>query len=391
MAERAGVSYGRKPRADGRWQGYVVLSRGRRRTVIRPTEAEMRAEVDRLADQRDAGREPSTGDPQLGAFLDWWVQRRRDGEIGRRPLAPSSVVRYEQLIRLQIAPTIGTIRLSRLGAGHLDTLMDELKRRRESGNTRQQVYRLLHVALTYAERRGMVARNPCHYLDAPPRDAPRARELAIEDVAAVLAVAEGHPMAALLWLGVATGARIGELLALAWTDVDLDASRLTIRRKVQHLSGIGAHVAEPKTAAGIRTMTLPAVAVAVLRTHRARQTADGRPNPLGLVFPSARGTYLNEANWRRDVWRPWKEAAKIDPATPFRQVTRKAHASLLVALGTDPETLRHRSGHTSAATTMQWYVQTIRDADEQAARKLDKALRKLASPPPKQSSKGRTG
>lgn len=388
MPDRSGVSYGRRPRADGRWQGYVVLSRGRRRTVIRPTEAEMRTEVDRLAAQRDQGREPSTDDPTLREYLTRWTEQRRDGVIGGRPLAPASVIRYERLIRLHIAPHIGTVRLSRLRAGHVDTLLDALRAARESSHARQQVYRVLSVALKHAHRRGLIDHNPCVLVDVPPRESKRQRELATDDLAAILKAARGHPKEALLWLGVSIGARIGELLALGWADVDLDAARLTIRRSVQQITGAGSVVSGPKTDAGVRTLALPAVAVAALRSHKAQQDKDGRPNPLGLLFPSARGTYLNEANWRRDIWEVWKREASIDPATPFRALTRKAHASLLVSLGIDRETLRHRAGHTSATTTETYYVQTVSGADREAAKKLDAALRKLAAPEPKRGRKG---
>lgn len=389
MTDRPGVSYGKKPRADGRWQGYVVLTGKKRRTVIRPTEAEMRAEVDRIADQRDQGREPGTTDPTVTAYLTRWIEQRRDGVIGRRKLAPETVRRYEQLARLQIAPHIGTIRLSRLRAGHIDGLLDDLRKEGASGTVRLQAFRLLHVALKHAERRGLVERNVCDLVDPPSRETEQPRELAVDDVAAVLLAAQGHPCEAMLWTAIATGCRQGELFALRWADIDLDAACVSIREKVQWLSGQGSVRSAPKTAAGVRTMALPSVAVAALRKHKAAQDRAGRPNPLGLAFPSAAGTHFQASNWNKNVWAAWKEQAKIDPTTPLRALTRKAHASLLVSLNVDRETLRHRAGHTSAATTEAYYVQFISAADEDAARKLDAALRKLVSPTPTAPKKGK--
>lgn len=390
-ADRRGVSYGKRPRADGRWQGYVTLSKGRRRTVIRPTEAEMRAEVDRLALQIETGREPGTTDPTLGAYLDRWIEQRRDGVIGRKKLAPSTVLRYEQLVRLQIAPYQGTTRVSRYRANHVDDLESALRRAGCSGTIRLQVYRLLHVALKHAERRGLIGRNPCDLVDPPVRDSVQPRELATEDVTAILQAARGHPQEAMLWTAIATGVRQGELFALKLTDVDLDAARLTVREKVQWLPGLGSTRSAPKTSAGVRSMALPAIAVSALRTHIAALAKSRRPNPMGLLFPSAAGTHYQPSNWNKNVWRVWKEDAKVDPTTPFRQLTRKAHMSLLVALGTDPETLRHRAGHTSASTTMDHYTMQISAADEAAARKLDAELRRLLSPTPKPKKRRKSG
>jgi integrase len=73
--------------------------------------------------------------------------------------------------------------------------------------------------------------------------------------------------------------------------------------------------------------------------------------------------------------------AGTDGSTPFRQLTRKARHSLLVALGVDPETLRHQAGHTSATTTMDHYVLAMSASDEAAASRLDAELRLLASRP----------
>lgn len=380
MAEaRRGVSYGKRPRADGRWQGYIALSGGRRRTVIRPTEAEMRADVDALAALLAEGREPGTGDPQLAAYLDDWIERRRDGDLGKRPLAPATVIRYEQLVRLQIAPHIGTVRLSRLTFGHVEDLLRTLRRAGCSGTVRLQAYRLLHVALKHAERRGQVNRNPCDLVDPPSRDAPEERELDTDDVTAVLQAARGHYHEALLWVAIGCGLRIGELLGLRWEWVDLDEQTLRIRKKVQHLPGLGAVESDPKTRAGRRGMRLPSIALAALRRHRDEQQHAGRRNPMGLVFPSSVGTHIQASNWYRDVWNAWKEQAGIERGVPFRQLTRKAHHSLLVTLGVDPETLRHRAGHTSATTTFAYYVETVSGADDDAAKRLDGALRRLAS------------
>lgn len=380
MPDRPGASYGKRPRVDGRWQGYVVVAGGKRRTVIRRTEAEMVAEVDRLADQRDRGRAPGTTDPQLGAFLVGWIQGRRDGTIGRKPLAPATVLRYEQLVRLQIAPTKGKVRLSKLLPITIDELLATLKEQSCSGTVRLQVFRLLHVALVYAERRGLLERNPCDRVDPPGRDAVQERELDVDAVTRVLVAAGGHPCEAMLWTAIATGVRQGELFALRIPDLDLDGAKVSIREKVQWLSGVGSRRSAPKTSAGVRTMALPAVAVAALRRHLADMAKSGRPNPLQLVFPSAAGTHFQASNWNKNVWAKWKEDAKVDPKTPFRALTRKAHHSLLVALGVDRETLRHRAGHTSAATTEAYYVQTVTSADQDAAKKLDAALRKLVTP-----------
>lgn len=375
-----GVVYGRRPRKDGRWQGYIALSGKRRRTVIRPTEAEMRRDVDALAAQLLDGHEPSTDDPTLAIYVTRWIVGRRDGTIGARPLAFETVRRYEQLLRNQIVPHIGNVRMSRLRASHIeDVLLPNLRKDGASGTVLLQVYRLLHVVLKRADRQGVVRRNWCDLVDPPIRGVEAERELDTDAVTGVLQAARGHRHEALLWTAIGTGARKGELFALRSTDLDLDRAVVHVREKVQWQTGRGSVRSAPKTKAGIRTLALPSAVVAMLRAHLARQAKGGRANPLDLVFPSERGTHLQQSNWNRYVWAAWLDAAHLDPRTTFRALTRKASHSLLAAAGVDPETIRHRAGHTSATTTFDHYVQTVGAADRAAADKLDAEIRKLAS------------
>lgn len=384
-------SYGTKPRKDGRWPGYVTLAPGKRRVVYGRTEAEMQARVDALVRMQAEGRDPPARDYTVQVYLSWWVQQRRDGVIGGKPLRPSTVIRYEILIRVQIAPEVGLVRLSRLRPSHLERLyaalaVDTDERKKSSARTRLHVHRFLHVALKYAERRGMLLRNPCDLVDPPFVEPREPRELDERDVAAILKVASGHACEAMLWVAIAGGLRRGELLALLWADVDLDKGIVWVREQVQRLTGMGQVRSEPKSRAGKRPMMLPGVALAALRDHADRQERLGRPNPLGLVFPSRAGTHFEQQNWSRDVWRPWLREAKrrkltgLPETTKFRELTRKAHSSLLVALGVDPETLRRRMGHARVDVTYAHYVQSLMSSDARAADLLDRELRKLAGP-----------
>jgi hypothetical protein len=86
--------------------------------------------------------------------------------------------------------------------------------------------------------------------------------------------AAGRPYRALVWVGCYAGPRIGELAALRWTDVDLDARTLSISRKVVEVSGHGIVEGGTKTKAGRRTVTLPRRVVAELERYRARFPSD---------------------------------------------------------------------------------------------------------------------
>jgi integrase len=111
-------------------------------------------------------------------------------------------------------------------------------------------------------------------------------------------------------LAVHTGMRPGELLALKWEDVDLEAGSLQVKRA---LSTTGEFTA-PKTKRSRRRIGLGPACVAALKEHRKVQLEKRlkRAGPWkdhGLVFPSSVGTprrrmELHRASLARSH-RPW--------------------------------------------------------------------------------------
>ncbi len=64
-----------------------------------------------------------------------------------------------------------------------------------------------------------------------------------------------------------TGMRRGEVLALRWLSVDLDGKLIRVREATrEHIQ-----VKAPKTKAGKRDLSLPAIVVQALRDHRRQQ------------------------------------------------------------------------------------------------------------------------
>lgn len=95
---------------------------------------------------------------------------------------------------------------------------------------------------------------------------------------------------------LATGARIGEVLAIRWQDIDLQAEPLTITISgtVVMERGRGAYRQDhPKTRAGFRTMKVPPFAAQTLH----RKFAAEQPNPEDMLFPSSTGTVRSPHNF----------------------------------------------------------------------------------------------
>lgn len=152
---------------------------------------------------------------------------------------------------------------------------------------------------------------------------------------------------------LATGARIGEVLALRWRDVDLKPDRptLTISATVVAVKGEGlVRQAMPKTAAGRRTIVLPRFAIDVLLRRRVEAAGS---NPHDAVFPSARGTWLAPRNVARQ-WRAVRTEAGLEHVTlhGFRRTV-----ATLIDFELRTKQAAAQLGHSSEAVTTAFYVQ----------------------------------
>jgi len=202
----------------------------------------------------------------------------------------------------------------------------------------------------------------------------------VATVAQVAALAEAiHPrFRALVLVAAYAGLRWGELVGLRVKRVDLLHGRITVAEQVTEIDG---HFTwgPPKTEAGRRTVTLPAVAAEALAEHL---SAYSQPGPDGLVFTSTEGGLLRRSNFNRRVWRPATRAVGLE-GLRFHDL-RHTSATLSIAAGASTRELMARLGHSSSAAALRYqHVMAGRDAAIAAALdELIEAASALAERPP---------
>ena len=157
----------------------------------------------------------------------------------KRPtLKPSTVASYEESIRVYVLPRLGGIDLTKLNPGQLNRLYAELLTDGRTGASGRQgglspktvsnIHGILHRALRDAAKWGLIARNPADAADPPRKVEPTMTVWSPTELRTFLAHVEGDRLAAVWNLLATTGMRRGELLGLRWSDVDLEASTVTI-------------------------------------------------------------------------------------------------------------------------------------------------------------------
>jgi integrase len=238
-------------------------------------------------------------------------------------------------------------------------------------------HRVLHRALARAVATEVVSRNVASIIKPPKVEETEVESLTADQIASVLAALKGHWLQPIAVLALSSGARRGELLALRWTDIDLDTATARIERSLEQTKA-GLRFKSPKTKHGRRVIALPPVAVEALPAHRRRQLelrmalGQGKPEPDALVFGTVEGDPIPPNNLSRD-WARFVKARKL-PAVSFHGL-RHSHASALIATGIDALTVSRRIGHASPVVTLKVYSHLFKETDRTAASAIEAALR----------------
>ena len=370
MRRRANGEGTLRERADGRWECQVSTANGRRRSVYGRTQKavlEKRTEALRaIAIGVDPTSSRQTVSDYFGSFL----------EAKRSRVRRSTWARYETHVRLDILPVLGAVQLAKLGPQHLEHLYVRLLDARKAPQSVRRIHALIHHALAQAMRRNLLVRNVAELVD-PPRVARREMLTLTEiQVRQFLQAATQDRFEALYVLALTTGLRQGELLALRWSDLQLDNAMLQVLRTLTWGPG-GWTFGEPKTSHSRRRIELSVAAVAAFRRHRAAQlkqrlVAVGAYQDLGLVFATEIGTPIEPSNLTRRSFRPLLAASGC-PIIRFHDLRHTA-ATIALSRGIHPKVVSEMLGHSTVAVTLDVYSHVLPTMQREAAAIFDAIL-----------------
>ncbi len=162
---------------------------------------------------------------------------------------PSVAAGYDNVLRLHVLPTLGDRRLSAITRNDVQDLVDNLIAQKKAPGTIRNTLMPLRVIYRRALKRGETAVNPTSGLDLPSDRGRRDAFVEPAQAAALITTLDAidrAPWALMLYAGL----RLGEMRAIRWEDVDLDAGELHITRAYCQTSR---SVITPKSEASRRT------------------------------------------------------------------------------------------------------------------------------------------
>ena len=381
-----------RKRGTDRWQIQVYAgadpSTGKDRRVTRTVVAPHTRAGRKVVDQAIAGLvlEVENGrinvgeDPTLTQLLDRWVTARAP------EWSPKTTVENQRQIRLKIEPRLGQRRLSKIRAADLDAVYAELRQRGgEKGQPLEpasvrRVHIILHAAFEQAVKWGLIAINPADAATPPSLPPGRITPPQPAALAHAMRLVDEYDIdfAMYVRLAATTGARRSQLIALRWSDVDLDGGTITFARAIVH-GGKDVGLVERGTKTGL----IWKVALAGATTQRLidyRSLCRERAASVGVILSAEGFVFASEpdgsSSWRPDgaTWRWGQLRLKADLDGVRLHDLRHYVATQLLGAGVDPRTVAGRLGHANPAITMTVYGHFLPEKDRAAADFLDGLL-----------------
>lgn len=299
----------------------------------------------------------------LGRFLiDEWLPA-----IGNR-VRPLTRARYGKIVQTYVAKRdIGGLPLCGVSGGHMTALYGELEREGLSVGTRRLTHSVLSRALGDAVRWGKLPRNPATAADPPALPRSRAQAWSARELRTFLDHVRDDRCFALWRLAATTGMRRGELLGLAWRNVDLDAARLRVEQQLLPTEG-GCTFGPPKSRRSERTIALDPDTVAALRRHLGaqrleRDLAGPAYTDSDLVFCDELGRWIHPQ--RATAWfAKHRKAAGIPTGT--LHILRHTAATIALTEGIPLHVVAGRLGD-DARTLLGVYAHLLPHSDAMAA------------------------
>jgi integrase len=340
----------------------VTADRGRG-VHVAPNQFTVRQAVDAwLAGQRIR---PSTNSAYINAL------RPVVDHLGDRPV--------QTITKADIETVVTALRNGKSATGTWNaptTLTKSAKKVRDpwSASSINPMLARLRAIFADLQAQGVVVRNPAALVKALPTTRPTLTTLDAEQIATLLSTTAADPLH-VAWRLACSGLRRGEILALRWSDVDLNGGTLAVTAARLATAG-GSTTGAPKTASSVRTLPLPPDLATALRVERKRhkalqlQLGNKWPNS-GLVVVDDVGTPPHPDT----LTHAWANALKAAKLPHVRLHDARHSCATVMHLNAVPAAvIAAWLGHTDARFTLSVYAHSNDNALAAAAAVLGNAV-----------------
>ncbi len=225
----------------------------KRKTVKASNDREARKEYDIFAAEVRQGRVAFTGKYKLTDFARDWFQN-----YCLKALAPKTQRSYKNHLERRILPALGHMDIKNIMPQHIMKFIDDLREtgsrydNREgkvSDETVRYCFRVLSSMFHNAVQWQIIATNPCERVKPPSVSHKKIKIIDEVSVKKMFSSLKAEPLKyqTIVFVAVDTGLRLGELVGLTWSDIDMEKGILHITKSNQAMRGKGIFTKSTKT------------------------------------------------------------------------------------------------------------------------------------------------
>ncbi len=279
--------------------------------------------------------------------------------------------RYRLMIETYTIPRIGRIKLKKLTSRDLQRLYKDLMEKGRvntksghgdpglSSTTVRSVHLMLHCAFERAVKERLIPRNPTYDCIAPKVKKIEMKILAPEHIKAYLDAADRRGLLPMFYLELVSGLRKGELVALLWSDLDVQNKTISVSKQYIKNPNGELTLSRPKTETSVRKVSIPQTAVDLLLQEHDKHPA----NPYMFPSPATGEMYYPDS-----VVNLHKKILKDAGLEHIRfHDLRHTFATMALQNGVDIKTVSSMLGHYDAGFTLRTYTHATRQKQDEAA------------------------
>jgi integrase len=282
---------------------------------------------------------------------------------------------YTSYLNKQFYPAFGNQPLNKISPSLVQDWVSKAHREGLSPRSIKKYHVLLSSIFRRAVRDRVLVHNPCDHTELPKVITKKSRTLTPDEFDGLIrAVPDRYRL--MVETFIETGMRWGELIALRPRHINFLRRSLTVEETIVETSKKHSPTGErfivkaypkdnePRTF-GVRQDWLDAIAERIKNEVL---------EPDDLLFATRLGTPISRNSFRTHVWLPAVKASGVDFNVRIHDL-RHAHASWLLAGGSDLKSVMDRMGHAQIQTT-QKYLHSLPDADDKNLNALDRITRR---------------
>lgn len=377
-----------KARSDGRLQSKVYIGNGKYKYVYAHSQKELDKKVIELKIQYNKGVDLSK---DRDTFL-YWAEiflKKKKHDV--------SEARYNTYARrIKNLEPLHNMPISKIRKADIQSIIDDYIALGRSYDVVRELKSVAEQILKEAIDNRVIDYNPAQSVTISKKVKDRRKEKRRALTPAEQKWIEDTPhraqTAAMIMLHA--GLRRGELIALRWSDIDLQNGTINVNKSVEYVSNQPVLKAGAKTAAGTRTVYIPRKLIAYLAVEKSKATSL-------LVCPSADSKLMSKSGWKR-LWesyikelnykygdfdtnpscrefkKPQSRYAPVSIPMVIEPITahylRHTFITNMYLAGVDIITAKEQAGHSDIQTTMEIYTHLDRIYKTKQISKLDAFL-----------------